>query len=277
MLTQEPSIRLTTCQSDTVDTALLTGTNADSLTIHSETDRVRLCVLQSNQGNNQVNLCAFGNFLVLSNHILQKLIANLKIVATLLECDTEDLLVLNLSRNKVRIDCNHIVSPLTLCLQNLQGLIGIAGSNNTIRNLPGDQLCSHSIASIRQSDPIAKGAQTVRTAGTGISTSQRVLIKTFNIVNKASLLKISGQNLTNRCRGRRNMLKGCSSNHAGCSLQFLNQLPGVQRIHEIDITGAAIQNRDRQFTSIMHVKFCRLLIRVAAIFQFKLFHFHSLL
>ena len=42
VLTQEPGISLTASQSDTVDTALLTGTNTDSLSVISKADGIRL-------------------------------------------------------------------------------------------------------------------------------------------------------------------------------------------------------------------------------------------
>ena len=59
MLTQEPGIGLAACQSDAVDSGLLTGTDTDGLTVVSKANRVTLGVLQGDQGNDQVELGRF--------------------------------------------------------------------------------------------------------------------------------------------------------------------------------------------------------------------------
>ena len=69
VLTQEPGIGLGTCQAGAVDTALLTGTDTNSLSVISETNRVRLGVLQGNQRYDQVDLSILGQFLILRNDI----------------------------------------------------------------------------------------------------------------------------------------------------------------------------------------------------------------
>ena len=201
--------------------------------------------------------------------------ANFEVVAALLEGDTEDLLVFHLGGNIVRINGNHIIAALALGLQNSQGLLSIAGSDNTIRNLRRDQLGGQFVADIRQSYPVAKGAETVCTTGADIGTGQRVLIQAFHIFYKASLLQLQRQGLAYSGTGGRNMLKGSGTSHAGSFLQFLDQLPGVQGIHKVDIAGTAIQNGDGQFAAIMHIQLSRLLIGVAAILQFKFLHCFS--
>ena len=42
------------------------------------------------------------------------------------------------------------------------------------------------------------------------------------------------------------MLEGGSAGHTGSCLQFLDQLPGVQGIHKVDVAGTAVQDLKRQ-------------------------------
>ena len=68
------------------------------------------------------------------------------------------------------------------------------------------------------------------------------------------------------------MLKRSGAGHAGGFLQLLHQLPGIQCVQEVDVAGAAVENGDGQVAAVVHVDLGRLLIGVAAVFQFKFFH-----
>ena len=94
MLTQEPGIRLAAGKSDTVDAALLASTDTNCLAVISKADRVGLGVFQSNQRNNQIDFGILRQVLVIGDNILQKMFADLKVVAALLKGNTEDLLML---------------------------------------------------------------------------------------------------------------------------------------------------------------------------------------
>ena len=72
------------------------------------------------------------------------------------------------------------------------------------------------------------------------------------------------------------MLEGRHGDHARGLLQLLHKLPGVEGVQEIDIAGAAVQNGDGQLGAVRHVDLRGLLVGVAAVFQFKFFHVHSL-
>ena len=65
MLAQPPDIGLVTSQTGTVNTALLTSTDTNGLTILYVAYRVTLGVLQGDEGDNQVALCLWGESLVL--------------------------------------------------------------------------------------------------------------------------------------------------------------------------------------------------------------------
>ena len=58
------------------------------------------------------------------------------------------------------------------------------------------------------------------------------------------------------------------------ALEFADQLPAVERVKEVDVAGFAVQHGQGQF-ALLHINPRRLLIRVAAVLQFQLFHASS--
>ena len=50
------------------------------------------------------------------------------------------------------------------------------------------------------------------------------------------------------------MLEGGCASHAGGLLQFLDKLPGVQGIHEVDVAGPAVQDGDGQLAAVVHIQ-----------------------
>ena len=148
MLTQEPGICLGACQAGTVDTALLTGTHTDCLTVISKANRVRLGVLQGDQGYDQVDLSIGRQFLIFSNDVAEQCLIDLEIITALVESNTKDFLDFLFLRHIIGINSYHIVAALALTFQNLKSLFGITGSNHTIGNLGGDQRSGQFVADI---------------------------------------------------------------------------------------------------------------------------------
>ena len=188
----------------------------------------------------------------------------------------EDLLALLGIGNVVGVDGNHVVVTLALGSKNGQSFLGVAGGDDTVGNLGLDQLCGHLVADIGQSDPVAEGAQTVSAAGTDVSAGQGILVQAFHIFHKAGLLQLQGQNLAHSGGGGGDMLEGGGAGHAGGFLQFLDQLPGVQGVHEVDVAGTAAEDGDGQLAAVVHVQGSRLLIGIAAILEFKVLHIKNL-
>ena len=272
MLAQEPGVRLGACQTGAVDPGLLTGAHADGLTVKGKADGVTLGVFQGDQSHDQVNLGILGQFLVGSYDVFQQRRTDLEIVAALLEGDAEDLLGLLHLGNVVRVNGNDVVAALPLGLQNGQSFVGVAGGDDAVGNLGGDEGSGHFIADVGQGDPVTEGAHPVGAPGAGIGTGQRILVQTFHLVHKAGLFQFLRQGLAHGGGGGGDVLEGSGAGHSGGFLQLLHQLPGVQGIQEVDVAGAAVQNGDGQITAVVHVDGCRLLIGVAAVFQFKILH-----
>ena len=140
VLAQPPDVGLVACQASAVDTALLAGTDADGLSVLHVAHTVALGVLQGNEGDYQVAACLIGEGLVLRGDILEESgIGQVYLVASLLEGDAEALLALDGGRSVLGIYLDDVVCTLALCLQHLQGLRGVAGSDDAIADLTVDE------------------------------------------------------------------------------------------------------------------------------------------
>ena len=260
-----PVVRLITRKPCTMDSRLLSSTDADCLTILGIRNRVRLRVFQRDQRDREIQPLLRGKLLLLRDNIRKRLIRHLVIIPLLLEGHTENLLVFKLGRTVGRIDFDDIVIPLLLALQKLQSRIRVPWCNDSIRHFAVDDLCGRLVAHIRQRDEIAIGAHTVDAAGTGISTGERGIIEAFDVIDKASLLKLLGKLPADRRAGRRNMLEGSCRHLAGRLLDILDELPAVERIQEIDVAGTSVQNLNRELGTILHINLRRFLVRVHTI------------
>ena len=194
---------------------------------------------------------------------MQQFSGDFSFVALLLEGNTEYLLVLQQLRLVVFINFNNVVGAFAFALQNGKSFFGITGCDNTVRNLACQHFSSLHVTNIRQSNKVAVGAHTVRTAGTCISICQRRKLQVVYIINFFQGIA-QRQAYCSTCRAY--VLKGCCCRQAGCFLQFFYQLPAVKSIEKIDITRTAVQYLNRQLAAIVHVNTCAALIRIAAIF-----------
>ena len=249
-----------------MDSGLLARAHADGLTVIGEAHRIGLGVFQGNQGHDQVDLGGLGQVLILGDDVLQQVLADLEVVAALLEGDAENLLGLLLSGDIIGIDCYNVVIALALGFQNGQGLVGIAGGDDTVGDLRGNQLGSGHVADVAQSHPVAEGAHPVGTSCPGIGAGQGAFVQVRHVVHEAGLFQRLGQGLAHSGGGGGDMLEGGDCRHAGGFLQLLHQLPGVQGIQEVDVAGTAVENGQGQIAAVCHVDPGRLLIGVAAVF-----------
>ena len=95
---------------------LLSGTNSNCLSIFYEAYRIGLCIFQCDQCDRKVDLCRFRNFFVVCDYIGKQLIIDLELISALFKCNTKYLLVLDRSRYIIRIDLDHIIISVFLCL-----------------------------------------------------------------------------------------------------------------------------------------------------------------
>jgi len=131
-LTEEPFVGLAARKSCAVDSGLLSGTDADSLTALGEADGVRLCIFQSNERNDQVDLGVIRNIFILRNDIAEEVAVDGQFISALLEYDSEHLLMLDRIRSVFRIDPDNRVVSLFLCFQKLKRIRIVSRSNNSV-------------------------------------------------------------------------------------------------------------------------------------------------
>ena len=73
------------------------------------------------------------------------------------------------------------------------------------------------------------------------------------------------------------MLEGGCRGHTGCRFKLLDKLPAVESVHKVDVTGLAVQHLDWQIRAAFHKNSRRLLVGIAAVFEFKFVHKKSFL
>ena len=272
MLAQEPGVRLGAGQTGAVDAGLLARAHADGLPVVGIADGVGLGVLEGDQRDDQVDLRLLRQLLVFRDDVLKQRLVDLEVVTALLEGDAEDLLGLLHGRDVALVDGDDVVGALALLLEDLQRLRLIARGDHAVADLAGDQLRGGHVAHVGERDPVAEGAHAVRAAGAGVGAGQRGVIQARDVVHKAGLLQVLRQHAADGGGGRRDVLEGGHGAQAGRLLELLDQLPGVERVQEVDVARTAVEDGDGQVAAVLHVDLGWLLIRVAAVLQFKLFH-----
>lgn len=115
-LSEIPVVSLGSCKTRAVDTRLLTCADTDRLTSACISDRVGLSILERDESDSKVVLCALGEILSLGGNIREQLVVYNEFVSALLECDSVNLLALDLSGDIVGVDLDYVVVALFLLL-----------------------------------------------------------------------------------------------------------------------------------------------------------------
>ena len=263
-LAQPPLIGFVTGETCAVDTALLTGTDADSLSVLDIADAVALCIFQCDEGNLQVADSLRSEVLVLRRNLFEEFrVVEIAVVAALLKGDAEDLLVLDRLGYIVRVDLDDAVSALALSLENLQGFGCVVGCDDAVADLTLDELGSSFVAGVAQCTEVTIGAHAVSTAGAGIGTGQRRELK-VNVIHEIDLLQRVAQWQSHSGSGRRDVLEAGGSGQTCGGLEFFDQLPAVESVEEVDVACAAVDDLNGQF-AVFHIDTGRLLVRIASV------------
>ena len=271
MLPQQPVIRLLPCQTRAVNAALLTRADANRLTVLGVADGVGLRVLEHNQRHNQVALGVLRQVVIRGHDVVQQIFINHKFIAPLLERDAKHLLVLNGRGAVGRVNRNDIVIALLLHFQQRQRLVGVAGSDDAVGHFGLNQPRGAFVAHVAQGNPVAEGGHAVCAARAGIGARQG---GQFLFPHEVNLAQGIIQRQTHRRARRADMLERRRRGQTRRALEFADQLPAVERVKEVDVAGFAVQHGQGQF-ALFHINPRRLLIRVAAVLQFQLFHASS--
>ena len=245
MLAQPPDVSLLTGQTCAMDAALLSGTDADSLTILDIAHRIGLRVLERDKRNHQVATRLGGEDLILRGDILEKGgVVEADLVASLFKGDAEHLLTLDGLRTISGVYLYYIIRSLALFLKNLQRSGRIVRSDDTIGDLTLDEQCRGLVASIAQRNEVAIGTHAVGATGTGISRSNGRQLKR-HIIHPVNLAQGIAHGQAHGSAGGRDVLEGRCCGQARRRLQLAHQLPRVQRIEEVDISRAPAEHLNR--------------------------------
>ena len=114
MAAQIPVICLARRKSGAVYSRLLTRADTDSLPVIGKADGVRLREFERDERDYKIGLCSVRDVLVFRNNVVEQLVVDPEIVASLLKRHAEYLLLLNHSRNIFRIDLYDVVVALAL-------------------------------------------------------------------------------------------------------------------------------------------------------------------
>ena len=268
VLPQQPVVRLAARQAGAVDAALLAGAHADGLAVLHVADGVGLGVLEGDEGHQHVPFGVVRQLLVVGDDVVQQRLVDGEVVAALLKGDAEHVLVLHLPGHIIRVDLHHVVAALALGLQDLQGLVGVAGGNHSVGHLQGQIAGGGGVAHVGQGGPVAVGAQPVGPPGPHIGAGDG---GELHALGEVDLLLHVAQGGANGGAGGGDVLEGRGGGQAGGLLQLLHQLPGVEGVQEVDIPRLAVEHLDGQL-ALLHEDAGGLLVGVAAVFQFQFSH-----
>ena len=139
-----------------MDSALLTGADADGLSVLHVANGIALRVLQRDEGYFQVTHSFFRECLVLCRDIVEKtVLRQVDFVTALFEGDTKDLLVFYGCRRIIWVYLDDIVCSLALLLQDFKRLGGESRGNDAIAHLAFDEQGCCLVADVGKRNEIA--------------------------------------------------------------------------------------------------------------------------
>ena len=113
---------------------LLSGADADRLSVPDKAHGIGLGVLERDQGDLDIADRLRRELLILRNSILKERVVNDKVLASLLEGHAVDLLALQRGRLIGGIHLKNNIVPVLLGLKDLQRLLRIARRNDAVRH-----------------------------------------------------------------------------------------------------------------------------------------------
>ena len=172
-LSEIPVVSLGSCKPRAVDTRLLPCAATGRLTAACISDGVGLSILERDERDSKVVLCALGEILSLGGNIREQLVVYNEFVSALRECDSVNLLALDLSGNIVGVDLVYVVVALFLALEYLKSLRLVTWSEISGRYLSVDYSFSRYVADFGQRDEITVAAHSVGAPGSCVSACKR--------------------------------------------------------------------------------------------------------
>ena len=261
-MSEPPFVGFVAGEPRAVNSALLACADSDCLPVFDIANAVRLRVFQHDERNHQIAFFFFRKIFVFCNNVFEAGRINFQKIVSLFECDSENLLALQFRRNEIFIDLNHAIRALFFASKNFKRVRIVRWSDDSVGNFFCDELRRGFVARIRKRDEISETRHSVRATRARIRRSKR---RKFDIASKINFFQSFGKRNADRRARRRNVLETRGRRKSGGFFQFFYKLPAVERVKQIYVAGATVQNRDWQI-SIFDKNPRRLLVRVASIF-----------
>ena len=270
--THPPVVGLVTGKAGAVDTALLTSAETDDLAVQGVADRVGLGVLQSDGGDGHVaegGLGQSGGVLGGDDGVEGLAGGDDNIVAVLGQLHAVQGTALLGSGSVVLIHLEDEVLAALLLGQDLQSLGLVAGGNDTVGDLAGDDLGGGGVDDVAKGEDVTEARHAVGATGTGVSLSQTRRLDALDVVNHVDLALLLVQRNTDGSTSGGNVLEGSGGGEAESLLKLLDQRPGVESIEQVDVAGGAVKHLEGQL-ALGHERRSRLLVGVGAVAQREL-------
>ena len=244
--------------------ALLAGAYAYGLSVLNVAYRVALRVLKGYEADDKVALSLGGERLVLRGYVVEQCrVVKAHLVASLLEGYAVDLLVLDRSRGVRRVYLDDVIRALALLLKYGEGLGSVVGGDDSVAHLALKERGGGLVAGVAQGYEVAVAAHAVGSACACVSARYGRKLY-LNVVDEVNLLQRVAERQADGGSGRRYVLEAGGRGQAGGGLKLAHELPTVERIEEVNVSGTAVEHFYGQF-AFVHVNARRLLVRIASV------------
>ena len=203
-----------------MNAALLSGADADGLTVFHIANGVRLRVFEGDEGDGEIAHGGCRQFLVLRGALVEEMwVGKIHLVATLFEGDAKHLFAFDGIGHVVRIHLQNTIRALALGLQNLERFGGETGGDDPVAHFAFNEECGCLVAFVGQGDKITVARHAIGAASAGIGRGDRSE-GLAQIVAKINLLQRFIQRLAHSCPRGGDMFEGCRSRKAGGGFEF---------------------------------------------------------
>ncbi|KAH6608706.1 hypothetical protein Trco_002052 [Trichoderma cornu-damae] len=261
-----PVVGLVAGEAGAVDARLLAGAEADDLAVDGVADGVALGIFEGDGGDGEVAGGALGegSGVLGSDDGAERPGGDLGVVAVLLEADAVDGPGLDGAGVVVRVDLEDEVLASLLLPEDLQSGVLVAGGNDAVGDLLGDDAGGGNVHNVAEGDDVAEAAHAVGAAGASVGLGERRAVDAVNVVDKVDLLLVIREREPDGGASRGNVLETGGGRLAQRLLELLDEGPRVEGVEEVDVSGRAAQDLERQ-RLVGGVSGGGLLVRVGAV------------
>lgn len=252
VLTQPPDVSFVAGQACAVNAALLSGADADGLSVLGVANAVALCVFQGDEGNHQVAASGFAECFVRGRDIGKEFVAGeVYFVASLFESYAIHLFAFDGLGAIIGVHFQYVVSALALFAENFESFGGEVGSNHSVAHFTLDEQSGCLVASVREGDEVAVARHAVGTSGACVGCGDGAE-RLGDVVHEIDFAQGVAHGQSHGSTGRTDVLERGGGGQTCGGFQLAHQLPAVEGVKEVDVAGTAAEHFDGEF-ALFHV------------------------